>query len=102
MVDFCLYKKNGTPTTNLEVDLLLQQVDILFDTTPTEVLGDDRFGTKYDKYLYNTKLSASNLKQIITQDLSQLNLMGRDYNVEVYLLETTKSSELYSPVVLPN
>jgi hypothetical protein len=90
MVDFCLYKKNGTPTTNLEVDLLLQQVDILFDTTPTEVLGDDKFGTKYDNYLYNTRLSASNLKQIVAQDLSQLNLMGWDYNVEVYLLQGTE------------
>lgn len=90
MVDFSLYKKSGTATINQEVDLLLQQVDILFDTTPTEVLGDENFGTKYDSYLYDTRLSASNLKLIVEDDLSQLNLMGWDYEVEVHLLQGTE------------
>ena len=90
MVDFSLYKKSGTATINQEVDLLLQQVDILFDTTPTEVLGDENFGTKYDSYLYDTRLSASNLKLIVEDDLSQLNLMGWNYEVEVHLLQGTE------------
>jgi len=90
MVDFSMYKKSGSPTLNYEVDLLLQQVDILFDTTPTEVLGADDFGTKYDTYLYDTRLSASNLKSIIEQDLTNLNLMGWKPNVEVYLLQGTE------------
>ena len=90
MVDFSLYKKSGVTTINQEVDLLLQQVDILFDTTPTEVLGDENFGTKYDTYLYDTRLSAANLKNIVENDLSQLNLMGWDYEVEVHLLQGTE------------
>ena len=90
MVDFCLYKKSGTPTTNLEVDLLIQQIDLLFDTTPTEVLGDEYFGTKYDYYLYDVKLSAENLKQIVKSDISGLNLMGWTFDVEVYLLQGTE------------
>lgn len=90
MIDFCLYKKNGYPTINQEVDLILQQVDILFDTTPTEVLGYEDFGTKYDSYLYDNRLSASNLKSIIETDLSQLELMGWKYEVEVYLLRGTE------------
>ena len=90
MVDFSLYKLGGNSTINYEVDLLLQQVDILFDTTPTEVLGQDQFGTQYDKYLYDTKLSASNLKTIIEQDISTINLMGWNYDVEVHLLQGTE------------
>jgi hypothetical protein len=90
MVDFSLYKRSGVATVNQEVDLLLQQVDILFDTTPTEVLGDENFGTKYDTYLYDTRLSASNLKLIVETDISQLNLMGWDYDVEVHLLQGTE------------
>lgn len=90
MVDFSLYKYSGNPTINEEVDLLIQQVDILFDTTPTEVLGDDEFGTRYDHYLYDTRLSAENLKQIVIQDISELNLMGWNYEVEVYLLQGTE------------
>ncbi len=90
MVDFSLYKRSGTPTINSEVDLLIQQVDILFDTTPTEVFGDENFGTKYDSYLYNTRLSADNIKSIVENDISKLYLMDWDYNVEVYLLQGTE------------
>ena len=87
MVDFSLYAKSGTSTINSEVDLIIQQVDILFDTTPTEVLGADDFGTKYDRYLYDTRLTADNLKTIVEQDISTLNLMDWDYSVEVHLLQ---------------
>jgi len=90
MVDFSLYKKNGLSTINTEVDLLIQQVDLLFDTTPTEVLGDEYFGTSYDKYLYDTRLSAENLKSIVSKDISSLNLMGWNYDVDVYLLQGTE------------
>jgi len=90
MVDFSLYKKSGRSTINYEVDLLLQQVDLLFDTTPTEVLGDEEFGTKYDSYLYDTRLSAANLKTIVERDISSLNLMGWSYEVEVHLLQGTE------------
>lgn len=90
MVDFCLYKLNGEPSLNSEVDLIIQQVDILFDTTPTEVLGDDTFGTQYDSYLYDTKLSAENLRRIVESDLLNINTMGWTYNVETYLLQGTE------------
>lgn len=90
MVDFSLYKRSGKSTINTEVDLIIQQVDLLFDTTPTEVLGDEHFGTQYDKYLYDVKLSADNLKNIIYSDISQLNLMGWTFDVEVYLLQGTE------------
>ena len=90
MVDFCLYNKGGLSSINSEVDLLIQQIDILFDTTPTEVLGDESFGTKYDAYLYDNRLSAENLKSIISADIQQINLMGWNYMVDVYLLQGTE------------
>ncbi len=90
MVDFSLYKKSATATINSEVDLLIQQIDMLFDTTPTEVLGDETFGTKYDEYLYDTRLSAENLKRIVEQDLSNINHMGWNHEVEVHLLQGTE------------
>ena len=90
MVDFCLYTRGANCTINQEVDLLLQQVDMLFDTTPTEVFTDENFGTKYDSYLYDVRLSAANLQSIVERDLSQLNLMGWSYKVEVHLLQGTE------------
>jgi len=65
MIDFSLYKKTGTATINDEIDLLLQQVDMIFNTTPTEVLGDNEFGTEYDRYLYDLKMSAENIKHVV-------------------------------------
>ena len=90
MVDFCLSERGGKCTVNSESDLLAQQVDLLFDTTPTEVLGSESYGTKYDSYLYDTRLSAENLKSIVESDLRRINLMGWDFKVEVYLLQGTE------------
>lgn len=89
MVDFCL-NKNSISDIKSEIDLILQQVDILFDTTPTEVLGSLAFGTEYDKYLYSMKLSADNLKRVVEQDLSQLTLFDWKYDVKTYLLQGTE------------
>ena len=89
MVDFCL---NKTSKSNIksEADLILQQVDLLFDTTPTEVLGDLNFGTEYDKQLYDTHLSAENIKRMVESDLQRLTLFGWKYTVDAYLLEGTE------------
>ena len=43
MIDFNL--EQGDPTINEEEALILQQLDILLDTYPREVLGSDKFGT---------------------------------------------------------
>ena len=90
MVDFCLNKNGSKSSLKDEMDLILQQVNILFDTTPTEVLGDIGFGTEYDKQLYDTRLSASNLQRLVENDLSKLTLFGWHYKVKVYLLKGTE------------
>ena len=48
MVDFNI--DAGSPLKNGDIELLLQQIDILFDTYPKEVLGSEDFGTQYDDY----------------------------------------------------
>lgn len=88
MIDFNL--SEGSPLLNNDISLILQQVDLLFSTTPREVLGDEEFGTQYDKYLYNLQLSGDNLKQIAYRDISSLELFGFTPEVEVYLLQGTE------------
>lgn len=85
MVDFNL--KEGPATINSDVECLLQQVDILFDSTPGDLLGDVQYGTEYNKYLYNLKLSPDQLKDAIEQDLYSLDLLGFVPSVQVYLLQ---------------
>lgn len=88
MVDFNL--DNGNPSKNSDVDLIIQQIDILFDTVPTEVFGSEEFGTTYDKYLHQLKLSNESLKNEILTDISSLQLFGYTPIVEVYLLHGTE------------
>ena len=88
MIDFSI--NMDYPVLNDDVGLILQQIDILFDTKPKEVLGFEDFGTKYDEYLYNLKVSNEFLKQTVLSDLKSLDLLGFIPSVEVYLLQGTE------------
>ena len=55
MVDFNITPGDAVITS--DIDIVLQQVDILFDTNPREVLGDEEYGSSYDEYLYTYKNS---------------------------------------------
>lgn len=87
MIDFNIDK--GNPAKKSDVEMILQQIDILFDTTPREVFGFEDYGTEYDRYLYNLQISAENLKQVVMSDINSLQLFGFTPNVDVYLLQGT-------------
>lgn len=88
MIDFCL--SEDAPIVNDELSFILQQIDLLFDTQHKEVLGDEEFGTSYERYLYDMKMSNYGLKHIILSDLNSLDLMGYVPDVEVHLLQGTE------------
>lgn len=88
MIDFNL--KPSTPILNDDVSLILQQIDILFDTKPRELLGFEDYGTKYDTYLYNLQVSNEFLKRTVLSDLDSLELFGFKPSVEVHLLQGTE------------
>lgn len=88
MVDFSL--NSGVAVINSDVDLILQQINLLFDTTPRDVLGYEQYGSQYDKYLYNLKISNESLKQQVLSDINSLELFGFSASVEVYLLQGTE------------
>jgi hypothetical protein len=69
-----------------EVELIIQQVDMLFNTSRGEVLGNISYGTNYSEFLYNLQVSNDDIKYTIEQDLSLLYLFGYNYNVEVSIL----------------
>lgn len=88
MVDFNL--SSGEPMKYKDIDLILQQVDLLFGTASREVFNDETFGTQYDKYLYNLQISGEGLKQMALSDINTLQLFGFTPTVEVYLLQGTE------------
>lgn len=85
MNDFSLNTSYGSLKD--EVLLIIQQLDILFDTNQGDVLGDENFGTQYDKYLHNLKISNEGLRHEVMSDLSTLELFDWVPDVEVYLLQ---------------
>lgn len=87
MVDLNL--NEGSPTINKEVDLIIQQVDLLFDTVKNEVMGDLSYGTDYDQFLYNMQISNAAIAYKIESDLGKMNLFGFVPHVEVTILEGT-------------
>lgn len=87
MVDFDLLNK---PIQNDDISLIMQQIDILFDTKPREVLGYESFGTKYEQYLFDLQLSNEALKYTVLNDLYSLDLLGFTPSVEVHLLQGTE------------
>ena len=80
----------GKPTIFNDVDMLLQQIEILFDTCPREVLGSPDFGTEYDRYLYDMHITNESLKHKILSDLSSLDLQGFKPKVDVYMFQGTE------------
>lgn len=89
MIDFCI--NTNKSYINDELDLILQQIDILFDTTPNDVLGSENFGSNYDRYLHNLNISNEGLRSQVVSDLSEIEMFGFNYNVDVYFLEATEN-----------
>ena len=90
MIDFSLSNKlTDDCIVSNKLIYVLQQVDLLFDTCPGEVLGNLSFGTNYDKYLYNLSVSNSTLENKILSDLNTLDLCGFSPSVNVHIVEGT-------------
>lgn len=92
MIDLSLDTENNIKTS--DIDIVIQQIDLLFDTYPTEVLGEENFGTRYDKFLYNLSVSSEAIRSSVLQDLQSLDLMGFVPDVQVYLFEGTQNDIL--------
>lgn len=87
MIDFDLY---NVPVQNDDVSLVTQQIDILFDTKPREILGSEEFGTNYEKYLFDLNITNDAIKYSVLNDLRSLDLLGFEPYVDVHLLQGTE------------
>jgi len=92
MIDFNLNTDSVVISTDEE--LITQQLDILFDTKPGDVLGQSEYGTRYDKFLYDLTISNDAIRQKVTDDINELQLFGYKPTVNVYLLHGTQNDIL--------
>ena len=91
MVDFSIsHKLTDDVIISNDLALVLQQIDLLFDTMPNTVLGDDNYGTNYDRYLYNFNMTEFDLEKHILQDIqSYVDLKHFNVSVSVTIVEGT-------------
>lgn len=99
MIDFNISDSEST-YLNKEIDIILQEIDILFDTNPKEVLGFESYGSQYDRYLYNLNISPESIKTKIISDLGTLNLFGYTPKVDVILTAGTERDIIFIDIVL--
>lgn len=90
MIDFS--RVTSTPTIENAAEFVLQQIDILLDTDKGEVLGEPRFGSDYDKFLYELNISNTYIENYIYNNITEnVDLMGWELGVHVDLMIGTKT-----------
>lgn len=89
MKDFCLDLR--AITISDERDLLVQQIDMLFDTNPTEVFGEE-YGSEFYNLLWDLKLSNNDISEYTKSVIyGNINLMGWTLDVQTDFLQGTKN-----------
>ena len=68
------------------LDEALQELDILFNTTNTELIGYPRYGTNFEQFLWQLTPSPNELRNYILERISDtfyLSQLNTEVNVEV-------------------
>lgn len=85
MIDFCATEDEVQLTD--ELDLIIQQIDMLFSTTPTDVIGDPTYGSSYEKFIWDLSYPTSEIKRYAeSQLLKNVEFFGNKFNVNVSIL----------------
>lgn len=82
--------ENGGAILSTELEVLKQEIEILFETRPGDLLGEADYGTDYSKNLYILRQGNEALRSQIAGDLSQLELFGYQPSIEISLMQGTE------------
>lgn len=61
----------------------MQELDLLFNTDPTELLGNTSFGTFFEQFLWDLQPRESDLKDYITRKIKEDTYWVQQYDWEV-------------------
>lgn len=80
------------------IEIILQQLDILFDTLPGEVLGEETFGVDCNQFLHDLKVSNYRIQQYIYNKIvTNIDLFDYTCTVDVYILDGS-----YNDIIIVN
>lgn len=66
-----------------QLDAAVQELDILFGTTQTELLGDVSFGSNFYTFLWELTPTTNSLKEYITNLISENTYYAKQFSPEV-------------------
>lgn len=70
------------------LDAAIQELDLLFNTECTELIGNTRFGVSLDQFLWTLTPTTESLRKYISEKLSELYYLKYfNYNFDVEFLE---------------
>lgn len=97
MIDLCL----DTYDVVIEDDIscIMQQIDILFNTSHYEVLGEYGFGTDLEKFVHNLQVSNYEIKTYVEMLIyNNVEMFGHTLDVNVYIAQGTENDIIFVDV----
>ena len=86
MRDFCI--SDNKVTLADEASLIIQQIDMLFDTSHGEVLGEYMYGSDFRQFLWDLKASATDISNYTSSKIAaNIDMLGWSYDVSTSLME---------------
>lgn len=109
MIDFC--STLDAVVLDQDVDLIIQQIEMLFDTRCGDVLGAYDFGTRFDTYLFNpnigNRMVESEVKRYIEENVELFDwevavnvefLAGTQHDIMLMRVTFSKETESYTKI----
>lgn len=78
------------------IDIYLQEIDILFNTNYTDVLGSPTIGSNFENYLFDLTVSASEIEDAVVSVLSDCISYDKfDTSVAVDIIKGTEGDIIF-------
>lgn len=99
MVDFSLDTNSVTKESDLEN--VMQQIEMLFDTSPFEVIGEPEYGSDFEKFLWDLNASNYDIEQYIDSRIrSEVDLLGFNVQTEVAIMNGTENDIILADITI--
>ena len=77
-----------------KLDLALQELDILFNTTNTELIGFPTFGTNFEQFLWQMNPAENQLKEYIEEKIVEETLILRECQYDITVERKEESTNV--------
>lgn len=99
MIDLSLDTDTVVKTTDL--DNVIQQIEMLFDTSPFEVIGEPNYGSDFEKFLWNLNSSNYDIENyILSRIQNEVELLGFSVEVSVGIMEGTENDIILADITI--